>query len=286
MFLDEYLQRASTAENILSENPQAAAEGLLSDISQWREYVVAEASSNTEKATRQSSISMLCWRYLPDGLDRFRRRGHQAAGQHVALAARINMAPTAKFKVFLYNISAAALFSDCGHPHRLAYVIFVLGIDFGEKPAKLLTCVVGGIRVFFSARLTRRFPRKRVKYGITIGGTILSCFPGGMMISDIKYWIQEYVPAVGYISPANLTPTRFTACIITTAFRGFSQTSSCCASCPPRSARQLSVMRRKNYASIIALFKIIRKNLPLLSIYIVFSSASPPSSHSPARQKR
>ncbi len=169
------------------------------------------------------------------------------------LAARINTAPIAKFRIFLYNLCATILFQLIVIMIVLAYLIFGLKVDFGHRSLYvLLTCLVGGITgVFFGTAVSAGFKAVGVKYAITIGGTMLSCFLAGMMNIDMKYIIQEHAPLIKYISPATLISDAFYSLYYYDGFaRYLMNMSILCVLSVVLCTVTCVILRRKSYASI------------------------------------
>ena len=89
----------------------------------------------------------------------------------------------------------------------LAYLIFVLNIDFGNQIAYIiLTCVVGTITgITFGSLIASVVNGKEgTRVGVLIGSSMLMSFLSGMMYDKMKYIISANVPILGYLNPANL----------------------------------------------------------------------------------
>jgi ABC-2 type transport system permease protein len=128
-----------------------------------------------------------------------------------ALAARVNCSPVQKFMMFLYNISAMVLFQMVVIIIVLAYVMLILGIDFGNRTGYvILTCLIGSVTgVFFGTATGVLGKSEGVKMAITIGGTLFGSFLAGLNAPMIKYFVQENVPIVSWINPASLITDAF-----------------------------------------------------------------------------
>lgn len=255
VFLDDYLQISSTARTILSENPQAAGQGLFTDLAKRKEYlteVPASASASSPDQTVIYFYALLAMTCLMGST--------VAVGEIIKLqanmsplASRINLAPVAKFRVFLYNLSAAILFQTVVILLVLAYLMFALQVDFGGKTGYiLLTCIISGITgVFFGTAVSVGFKTTGIKFAITIGGTMLSCFLAGMMVVDMKYVIQESAPLIGYISPANLiTDAFYSLYYYDSLSRYFENIALLIVFAVVMGLVTCLVMRRKRYASL------------------------------------
>lgn len=89
----------------------------------------------------------------------------------------------------------------------LLYIRYALGIRFGDRTAYVvLTTFVGSVASIGLGMLISALIKKgeSVKIGIMTMVTITSSFFAGLMISDIKYLIQENVPVLAKINPATL----------------------------------------------------------------------------------
>ncbi len=254
MFLDDYLQSSATISSILSENPDAANQGLFEDIFQREAYlkeVPASSSSGSDITVIYfyALLAMTCLMGSTVAIDEIIKLQANMS----PLAARINTAPIAKFRIFLYNLCATILFQLIVIMIVLAYLIFGLKVDFGHRSLYvLLTCLVGGITgVFFGTAVSAGFKAVGVKYAITIGGTMLSCFLAGMMNIDMKYIIQEHAPLIKYISPATLISDAFYSLYYYDGFaRYLMNMSILCALSVVLCTVTCVILRRKSYASI------------------------------------
>jgi len=254
VFIDDYLHTGSMAKTILSENPEAANRGFLSDISRWENYLAqspasASSSPDTTVIMFYTLLAMTCLMGSTVSIDEIIKLQANMS----PLAARINVAPVPKFRIFLYNIGAAALFQLTVILIVLAYIIFGLNVDFGDKTGyTLLTCAIGGITgIFFGTAVSSGFKSTGLKYAVTIGGTMLSCFLSGMMVVDMKYIIQVYAPVIGYLSPANLITDAFYSLYYYDGLaRYFENILALCVFSILFCTATCLILRRKKYASL------------------------------------
>jgi ABC-2 type transport system permease protein len=254
LFLDKYKQTSSTVQSILAENPGISAESLISDIHREEDYLKEISPSSagnpdTKVLYFYSLLAMTCLMGSTISIEEVMKLQANMS----PLAARVNVSPVPKFRHFLYNISAAILFQMIAILLVLVYVIFILRIDFGEKAAFiLLNCLIGCMTgILFGTTVSVGFKTTGIKYGITIGGTMLSCFLSGMMASDIKYLISQNAPIVGYLSPATLISDAFYSLYYYDGFsRYFVNIAILCALCVLFGVITCVVLRRKTYASI------------------------------------
>jgi len=253
VFIDDYLQASSTIHTILSQNPQAADQGLFTDFFERKEYLTEASTSASSPDTTviyfYALLAMTCLMGSTVAVEEIIKLQANMS----PLASRINLAPVAKFSVFLYNICATIVFQMVVILLVLAYLMFALQIDFGAKTGLIiLTCLISCITgVFFGTTVSVGFKNTGIKYAITIGGTMLSCFLAGLMFVDIKYMIQEKAPIIGYISPANLITDAFYSLYYYDGLsRYFENILLLVAYTVVMCIVTCLVMRRKKYASI------------------------------------
>jgi len=238
----------------MSENPEAVSHGLIENIAEGTDYFNEAPASSTGNVDTSvvyfySLLAMTCLMGSTVSIVEIIKLQANMS----PLASRINLAPVAKFRVFLYNLAAAILFQLIVILLVLAYLVFALGVDFGNRAGYvLLTCLIGGITgIFFGTAVSVGFRSEGIKFAITIGGTMLSCFLAGMMALDIKYLIQEHAPVVGYLSPANLISDAFYSLYYYDGLsRYFGNIGILCVFSVVFCAITCVVMRRKTYASI------------------------------------
>jgi ABC-2 type transport system permease protein len=211
-FFDDFLQTAATVENILKENPGAIREGLLEDVYN-RETYLYEASV-TRGTSADSSI--ICYYAL---LAMTCLMGSTVSVEDIIKlqanmsprAARLNASPAPKFKMFLYNICATAIFQIAVVAIVLVYITLVLGVNFGGRlPYVALTLLLGCITgLFFGTAISVITKSNGVKYALVVGGTILSSFLAGMMMVSVKHIVRQHLPFLEYVSPASLITDAF-----------------------------------------------------------------------------
>jgi len=251
-FLDEYQQITSTVNEIIKENPASIFKTVMSAISRTDYFNRTSISTSGMDIIVNFFYALLAMTCLMGSTTSVFEINKLQANQS-ALAARINVAPIQKFKLFLYNISAIILFQIVVVLIVLAYVMFILGIDFGTKSAFIvLTCIIGSIAgVFFGTAIGTIGKSEGLKVALTVGGTLFSSFLGGLMATGVKYYVQENMPLVSYLSPANLITDAFYSLYYYDDYSRFSiniivlgliSALFCAITC--------LVLRRKNYASL------------------------------------
>jgi len=209
-FLDQYRQNSSTISSIIKENPTALFKTVTAVMNRQDYLTASPASSSGADVTVNFFYALLAMACLMGSTSSVFEITKLQANLS-SLAARVNVTPVKKFKMFLYNISAITLFQVAVILIVLAYLMFVLGINFGNRIGYvILTCIVGSITGVFFGTLTGVFGKSMgVKMAVTIGGTLFSSFLAGLMATEMKYFVQQNAPVVSYLSPANLIADAF-----------------------------------------------------------------------------
>ncbi len=251
-FLDEYKQTTSTVNTIIKENPVSMFKTVMNAMNRRDYFSRSSISSSGSDAIVNYFYALLAMTCLMGSTSSVFEINKLQANQST-LAARVNVSPIRKFKLFLYNISAMVLFQIVVVLIVLAYVMFVLGIDFGTKSAFIiLTCIVGSVTgVFFGTAIGTIGKSEGLKIALAVGGTLFSSFLAGLMTTNVKYFIQENMPVVGYLSPANLITDAFYSLYYYDDYSRFSiNILLLCAISLLFCTITCVVLRRKNYASL------------------------------------
>ena len=143
-FLDNYKESASTIATIVNANPKATHSDLIKDATTFKEYTKEISPSKGAPDTIvnyfYTLIAMAC---LYGGFWGV-KEVTDIQGDLSKRAARINMAPVHKMKMFIYSLSAAFLIHFTEIIIFLGYLHFILKIDFGNQLSYIiLLCFVG-----------------------------------------------------------------------------------------------------------------------------------------------
>ena len=137
---------------------------------------------------------------------------HEIQANNSPLAARISVSPTHKMKMIIIHFLAALLIQYVGNLVLIAFLKYVLGVQFSKSILLvLLATLVGSIAgismgVMLSALIRASYS---LKYGImTLISLALSAL-SGLMIVNVKYIVAKYVPFLSYINPASLLTDTF-----------------------------------------------------------------------------
>ncbi|MCJ7691340.1 MAG: ABC transporter permease [Clostridiaceae bacterium] len=211
-FIDNYKESANTLATIVNANPKANHADLIKDVTTFKDYTKEVSPSkgvpNTTLNYFYTLIAMAC---LYGGFWGV-REVTDIQGNLSKRAARINMAPVHKMKIFIYSLCAAFLIQFSEILILLGYLSFALNVDFGNQLSFiLLLCFVGCTTGISLGAMIGALIKKNegVKTAILIGTTMTGSFLAGMMSSDIKYLIQKSIPILSYINPATLITDGF-----------------------------------------------------------------------------
>ena len=124
-----------------------------------------------------------------------------------ARAARINIAPVHKLKVFAAGMLAAIVIHFAGLLVLLGYMNFALGVSFGANTVYVvMVLLIGSILGISMGSLISAVVKKSegVKIAVVLVVSMAGAFFSGMMIGDVKYYIAQKLPLLGYLNPASL----------------------------------------------------------------------------------
>ena len=133
IFLDNYKESASAIALIAKTNPKVMNAALIKDASTFKEYTKETSSSRGEPNTTlnyfYTLIAMACLYGSFLGLKEIT----DIQGDLSKRAARINMAPVHKIKMFMYSLCAAFFIQYVEILIVLSYLHFALKVDFGNQ---------------------------------------------------------------------------------------------------------------------------------------------------------
>ena len=90
----------------------------------------------------------------------------------------------------------------------MAYLVFGLGVGFGEQIGYIILLIaIGcftGVGLGNFAGNVLKFKKEDTKISFLSSFSLVLSFFSGMMIIDIKYWMQTNLPVLTYINPVNL----------------------------------------------------------------------------------
>ena len=212
-FLDWYLQTSSSVNNIIAADPSAGMKisGILSENITY----ITDTNTNTNKPNDiltyyYALIAMTCIYGAFMGA----KEVTSVQANQSAHAARLNMAPVHKLKVFLSSLCAVTLIQYLSILLLIAYMYFVLKIDFVNQLGYILLASFAGCcaGVSFGAVVGAATKKgEGIKTGIIISVSMAMSFLAGLMDARIKYTAVKSFPILAYINPANLIADAFYA---------------------------------------------------------------------------
>lgn len=138
-------------------------------------------------------------------------------GNLSALGARRCISPVHRLVSILGDLSAALIFQCSSIFIGIAYMHFVLGVDFGSEVgyvllASLAGCTTGISLGFFIGSFGRG--TKETKFGVLMAVIMLNCLVSGLMIGNMRMYVEKYFPVYNHINPAALISDSLYALII------------------------------------------------------------------------
>jgi ABC-2 type transport system permease protein len=170
------------------------------------------------------------------------------------LAARRSVSPSKKISMILSDFTASVTVLFVESLIVIAYLVFVLGINFGEQWLLVIfTTFIGSIMGVSLGIFIASFVKgsESTVAGVLSGLVLVLCFFSGLMYGNMKNVIEQRIPVINRINPAAVlsdayyalvvydTHSRYIICIITMLIIS---TIFCIAAA--------FVLGRKKYASI------------------------------------
>ena len=250
---DSYIQISQTVNSIAKTRPdmiEQTVKNLSDKVSVSKEIYLGRGETDTMIQYFYALLAMAC---LYGSLLGYTKVSEIQADK-TPLAARRCVSPSKKIAMILSDFSAAATVQFVEELIIIAYLVFVLGVNFGGQWGfVILTCLLGSIMgVSYGIFIGSFVNGSENKASAVISASILSlCFLSGLMLQNMKNIIEQYAPIINRINPAAVLSdafycltvydnySRYTVCIITMVIISF---IFCAASA--------FVLRRKKYASI------------------------------------
>lgn len=134
-----------------------------------------------------------------------------------ALGARRCISPVHRLISILGDLSAALIFQFCSIFIGICYMHFALGVDFGSQIGYVLLasffgCLTGVSLGFFIGSFGHG--TRETKFGILMAVIMLNCMFSGLMIGNIRIYVEKIFPLYNHINPAALISDSFYALIV------------------------------------------------------------------------
>lgn len=251
-FLDDYVQTSAAVTQIAKRNPAALqnAAALL----QNREYLkdTPPAGGNPD-STLNYFYALLGMACLYGGFLGLKEVANVQANQEPR-AARVNLAPLHKLRVFAPAFCAAVTVQFLVAAVLIAFLTFVLGVGFGGRlPLILLACFASCCTgVSFGSMLGALIKAgEGMRIAVLISGTMFLSFLSGLFFGNVKYLVETHAPILGWLNPANvITDTFYSLYYYTTTTRYFTDIALLCGFTLVFGGITVFVLRRQRYESI------------------------------------
>lgn len=203
--VDNYYQTNSIITNILSYRPFLTVEEVMAKYNAPTNFFENESSKNTDYTVIYfySLIGMACLYSASFSMFAINR----LEANNGAKGARMTVSSAPKYIMILSSLLASFIIQFLSLLILLAYLIFILKINFGNDiNLIMLVCFVGTIvssmlGIFVSTLFKTSVEKKT---GIIISYTMVCSFLAGMMFIDMRYIIADKLPFLANINPVNL----------------------------------------------------------------------------------
>lgn len=209
--LDSYVKNEALLQNIAKEHPERLPEAIeaIEEYTNMTEEVSAGGKTlDTGLSFFFALIAMTClYGCFPAAQAMLETRANLSA-----LGARQCITPTGKFKRILANFLGTYVIQFLDTAIVLFFMKYVLRLDFGNQMGcMLLICLFGSLIGCSLGILIGAIGKwsEAAKVGVLIGVSMFLCFLGGLMTSDIKTYIELYVPVINRINPAAVISDAF-----------------------------------------------------------------------------
>lgn len=203
--IDSYKQKTSTITNLMKENHGKLDQSQISKIAMeskdyMKEIKTSKAAPDSIVLYYYALLAMTSMYAATFGL--FEVIGVQA--NLSPIGCRTSLVPLSKFKYFLSSIISGIFVQTVQTTIVLLYMVFVLGINFGDKyPLVLLASVIGAMTgITYGTFISSIIKGKEVvKLSVVITTIMVSSFLAGMIRVKIKYIVQDGVPLIAKLNP-------------------------------------------------------------------------------------
>jgi ABC-2 type transport system permease protein len=212
-FFDQYGQVSSAIRDIASVNPAVMQEVpalFEKNIEYTKSTFAGRDKPDTILIYFYSLIAMTCLYGAFQG----QKEIMNIQANQSQLAARQNVSPVPKLKLFGSSILSVTIVQYLSILILLAYLVFVLRINIGDRIGMILAAAFAGccIGISFGALVGAVVKAgEGIKIAIIISFSMILSFLSGMMQSSVKVAIEKAVPAFKFVLPGNLIANTFYA---------------------------------------------------------------------------
>lgn len=205
-FIQQYCNQADVIKEIAMNHPEKlsqAIDTLTSDITYGHGISLANASYDPYMQYFYALIAMTCLLSATTGV-------HCLSGMQAnqsSLGMRREVSPVHKLTAILSDISATLTMQFLSVLLLFFYLIVILGIDFGQRIVLIiLTAFLGTLISLMTGLFIGALIKKNesVQLSIATVYSIGSSFLSGLMVHQMKDWIEHSCPIINRINPAAL----------------------------------------------------------------------------------
>lgn len=202
-FLDRYVQTEGNIRAIMEKNPGYALdlEEIMGGDTLTEEISLSSQPYSPVINFYYALMAMVCMYGGMQGLTSIT----YLQGNLSALGARRMMAPLGRIRVIFYDLLASATVHMMSLLFLLFYITVILKVDFGDRlPLLVLTCLAGTILGVAFGTVVSCLSKlgENMKVGILVSITMVCCFGAGMMVSGMKYIVDQNMPIISWLNPA------------------------------------------------------------------------------------
>lgn len=202
-FLDQYVQTEHAVISLLKEGDPDVSRILgLFQTEAWTEELSLSKNVPSETVTYFFALlAMVCMYAGFQGLDSV----SYLQANLSPLGARRTISPAKRFPLVVFDLLAALTVHMACMLFLLAYLIFILGVDFGAGLLPVIVVLLFGsfLGMAFGSFVTAISRAKEgVKVAVIISVSLACSFGAGMMVSGINYKIAQTLPLLSWLNPA------------------------------------------------------------------------------------
>ena len=205
--VNEYNSTMSTVENIATLNPSALQSNILNTVNLSKNNFENQNIGGNTDLTVVYFYTLIGMNYLKASFCGLRTTS-QIEANLSRQGTRITISPISKLVTVLSGILSAFIIQFSIMMVLMAYLIFGLGVGFGEQTGYIILLIaIGcftGVGLGNFAGNVLKFKKEDTKISFLSSFSLVLSFFSGMMIIDIKYWMQTNLPILTYINPVSL----------------------------------------------------------------------------------
>jgi len=252
-FLDQYERSQAIVGDLLAERPAALPE-LVAHFRQSASYTSAVRLSSREPNELLilyfALLAMACFYGSYFGLTEV----GDIQANLTKRAARINLSPLPKLRSFLASAAAAWLIHFGGQLVLLAFLRWVLAVDFGSQwPLLLLATLVGSMLSLGIGALVGVAVKgsENLVNGLVTAFNMVGAMLAGLMFPGMKFLVARHLPALRWLNPVGLLADSYYALYYFDDYRRFGlNLLILCAYTIGCLVAVYLLLRRRRYASI------------------------------------